>query len=333
MRKSIIIFVIPAFIVVSCIPLTKYKEVDKQRTSCQKDNETLKSQDEQLTVENTESKRRLSFLEKQNQELIKDSVDNSYKTASIKKENDRVNQMYNELQKSQENLLKGNAKETQRLMMQLQETQENLQKKEDALKSMETSLNEKKVSLDNLTLELEKRDARMKEMESVLNKKDSIVKALKNKVSEALLGFENQGLTIKVKNGKVYVSLDEKLLFKSGSYDIDSKGEDALKKLAKVLEQNTDINVMIEGHTDDVPYRGKAQIRDNWDLSVMRATSVVKILLHGTTIDPKRFTSAGRSEYLPIDDSKTQEARQKNRRTEIILTPKLDELFKILDNN
>ena len=237
------------------------------------------------------------------------------------------------MQIAQENLTKGNAKETTKLLSQLQSTQEDLQKREDQLRKSEWTLDEKKKNLDALTLELDKKNKRVKEMETILNRKDSVVNALKAKVSDALLGFENNGLTVKVRNGKVYVSLEDKLLFKSGSYEVNQGGANAVKKLAKVLEQNQDINVMIEGHTDDVPYRTEGALKDNWDLSVKRATTVVRLLLDGANIEPKRLTAAGHSEFVPVDKGKTSEARQKNRRTEIILTPKLDELFKILDTN
>jgi chemotaxis protein MotB len=158
-----------------------------------------------------------------------------------------------------------------------------------------------------------------------------MVGTLRKKVADALLGFENQGLTVTQKNGKVYVSLDEKLLFKSGSTVVDPKGVSALKKLADVLEQNPEINVMIEGHTDDVPVMNGSAYKDNWDLSALRATSIVRILLEGSSINPQRLTTAGRSQYLPVDPAKTAEARQKNRRTEIILSPKLDELYKLVE--
>jgi len=126
------------------------------------------------------------------------------------------------------------------------------------------------------------------------------------------------------------VSLDESLLFASGSYDVGSKGTDVLKKLAKVLETNTDINIVVEGHTDNVPLKSKGDIQDNWDLSVKRATSVVKIITNNSKTNPKRLTAAGRGEYLPLDLSNTVEGRKKNRRIEVILTPKLDELFELL---
>jgi chemotaxis protein MotB len=244
----------------------------------------------------------------------------------------RLSARYDELQSAQEDLIKGNVKETQKLLRELQSAQDNLQKKEDLLRQLEQNLDSKKGSLDELTFELEKRNARMAELEKILDGQKKIVQDLKNKVSAALLGFENNGLTVTMKNGKVYVSLDEKLLFKSGSYDIDANGRNALKKLAGVLEKNKDIQVMIEGHTDNVPYNpGSGQLRDNWDLSVKRATTVVRVLLEGSGIDANRLTASGRSEYLPVDNRNTQDARQKNRRTEIVLTPDLTELYKLID--
>jgi chemotaxis protein MotB len=229
--------------------------------------------------------------------------------------------------------LQGNARETRRLLGQLQTTQEDLQKKEDRLRDLEANMNERRLELNRLSAELEARNAKMGELQRILSRKDSAVNALRESVSRALTGFEGQGLTVETRNGKVYVSMDEKLLFRSGSYDVDSQGRKALKELAKVLERNKDVNIMIEGHTDDVPYRSGATIKDNWDLSVLRATSVLKILLEDGNIAPSRLTAAGRGETQPIDPAKTATARAKNRRTEIILTPRLDELLKILETN
>jgi chemotaxis protein MotB len=179
--------------------------------------------------------------------------------------------------------------------------------------------------------ELDRRNARLTELENVLNEQEAMVNSLKRSVSEALTGFENQGLTVTQKNGKVYVSLEEKLLFPSGSTAVDPKGIAALKKLAGVLEKNPEISINIEGHTDDVPVIPGSSFRDNWDLSVLRATSIVRILLQGSSIDPKRLTTSGRAEFFPVDPAKTAEARQKNRRTEIILSPKLENLFKLIE--
>ena len=147
------------------------------------------------------------------------------------------------------------------------------------------------------------------------------------------MGFENDDLSVKIQNGKVYVSLEEKLLFKSGSTTVDPKGIDALKKLAHVLEQNNDINVTIEGHTDNVPFKSGSDIKDNWDLSVQRATSIIRIILEYSKVDPKQLTASGKGEFFPLVQNTTAALRAKNRRTEIILMPKLDELFKILESN
>ena len=326
MQKINYIFPAIIFFVFSCVPLSKFNELKKKSDACGEENANYKAENEKLQVSNTEFKSQLDILNGEKDKLIRDSISLYKQWKQLQVDNNKLQQENQYLQQSQDNLSKGNAKESSKLLSQLQSTQEDLQRREDQLV-------EKKRNLDALTLELDKKNKRMKDMERILNKKDSVVNVLKNKVADALIGFENKGLSIKIVNGKVYVSLEEKLLFKSGSIVVDPDGIKALKKLTKVLEQNTDINIMIEGHTDDVPYHSDASIKDNWDLSVKRATSIVRILLDGSGIDPKRFTAAGRGEYVPVDKAKSAEARQKNRRTEIILTPKLDELFKILESN
>jgi len=226
---------------------------------------------------------------------------------------------YAVLQSQLSSLKSGSSSEIARLMEKLQQAQIDMEKREQALNTAQT--------------ELEQRSQRMKELELALQQKDEAVKQLRQKVMDALVGFNNKGLTIQEKNGKVYVSLDEQLLFKTGQWDVDPKGQIALTNLSEVLGQNPDINVLVEGHTDDVAMRGVGTVKDNWDLSVLRATAVTRILLKNKAIEPRRITSAGRGEFFPIDEAKTPEARQKNRRTEIILTPRLDEIFKILESN
>jgi len=328
-----ICFYLFLIVAVSCVPMSKFNELKKKSDACIEENAKYKADLENLQVSNTELKSQVDLLSKEKEKLIQDTLAQFEAMRQLQLDNNKLEQQYHDLQVSKENLTKGNAKETTKLLSQLQTTQEDLQKREDQLRKAEWALDEKKKNLDLLTLELDAKNKRVKEMERILNKKDSVVNALKAKVSDALLGFENNGLTVKVRNGKVYVSMEDKLLFKSGSYEVNQGGANAVKKLAKVLEQNKDINVLIEGHTDNVPYHVEGVLKDNWDLSVKRATTVVRLLLDGSNIEAKRLTAAGRSEFVPIDKGKTIEARQKNRRTEIILTPKLDELFKILDNN
>ena len=146
-----------------------------------------------------------------------------------------------------------------------------------------------------------------------------------------MFNFENKGLTITQKNGKVYVSLDESLLFASGSYTVGERGTDALKKLAKVLEQNQDINILVEGHTDNVPLKGSGDIKDNWDLSVKRATTVVRLLQKEYGMDPMKMAAAGRGEYHPVGANDTNEGKALNRRTRIVILPQLDQFFKLLE--
>lgn len=285
-----------------------------------------------LEMKTSELESKLASLEKESARLEKEYAKVEAERDKALGDYNNISSRYNELQNAQEDLIKGNVRETQKLLEELKAAQENLQKKEDLLRQLSQSLDSKKASLDELTYELEKRNARLAELEKILDAQKKIVEELKNKVSEALLGFENNGLTVTMKNGKVYISLDEKLLFKSGSYEIDANGKNALKKLAGVLEKNPDIQITIEGHTDNVPYNpGSGQLRDNWDLSVKRATTVVRVLLEGSKIDPKRLTASGRSEYLPVDERNSADARQKNRRTEIILTPDLSELYELIN--
>ncbi|MCC9137434.1 OmpA family protein [Pontibacter silvestris] len=213
------------------------------------------------------------------------------------------------------------------------EYQRSLQQALKEGKTLGENLNMSKSQIERLNADLKAREERLAELQRILDEKDQAVANLRRRVSDALLGFNDKDLTIDVRNGKVYVSLAEQLLFNSGSTKVDPKGVDALKKLASVLKEQQDVNVLVEGHTDDVPIaRGTAGMQDNWDLSVLRATEITRILTTAG-VDPVRVTPSGRSKYVPLDEAKTKEARQKNRRTEIILTPKLDELFQILETS
>lgn len=333
-KTSIFILLIVAilFSFSSCVPGKKFKTLQESSKQTLNERDELKKENIDLSLNKTELEARAAQLGKEAASLKQDLLKTQSERDKSKEDYNKLLGQVNDLQNAQEDLIKGNVNETRKLLAELKTAQENLQKKEDLLRQLEQNLDAKKASLDELSFELEKRNARMTEMEQILEVQKKIVQDLKNKVSEALLGFENKGLTVSMKNGKVYVSLDEKLLFKSASWDIDANGNKALKNLAGVLEKNPDIQITIEGHTDNVPYNpGGGQLKDNWDLSVKRATTVVRVLLEGTRIDAKRLTASGRSQYLPVDDHNTVDARQKNRRTEIILTPDLTELYRIID--
>lgn len=185
--------------------------------------------------------------------------------------------------------------------------------------------------LESAQNNLAAREKRLQEVEEAMKKRDEAVNALRDKLANALLGFNKSGLSVNIKDGKVYVSLTDKLLFDTGSIEIDVKGKEALQELANVLKNQPDINILVEGHTDNMKVTNLGQMKDNWDLSVMRATAVVRFLTDVQKLDPLRVTASGRGEYLPIEKVNTAEARSKNRRIEIILTPKLDELYQLLD--
>lgn len=332
-RRNYIIALILTGTMVSCVPQRKLEEEQAKRAASEKELADLKTSSLDCSTKYAEATKQIADETKIINGLEKDTSisGTGYRNLTVKY--DKLNQINEQLLEKYNRMLEGNIADTKRISGELQLTQEQLLKKQDELKKLEADLNAKQKNLEDLTAELQKREARVAELEGILKKKDDASNELKKKLSDALFGFEGKGLTITQKNGKVYVSMDESLLFASGSTTVEAKGVEALKKVAKVLEQNSDINILIEGHTDDVPMVGKGDIKDNWDLSVMRATSIVKIITKNSSVDPKRLTAAGRGEYFPIDPAKTVEARKKNRRTEIILTPKLDELFKVLETN
>jgi chemotaxis protein MotB len=330
MKRSFFILLSVSFLI-ACVPQKKFQELQSAYDKCQEDNENFKSKIQKLEASlesekmtNKDLQDQLADLEAENRQL-QDLYDQTKLTY------DKLSTSYDLLSENKNRMLAENANETKRLIEQLEATQRSLQGKEDTLKKLETDLNEKEHRLDLLNTELAQREKRVQELENMLARKDSAVAAIKKRVQDALLGFENNGLTIEQRNGKVYVSLEESLLFALGKYEVDAKGVEVLKKLAKVLEQNPDINITVEGHTDNIPYRGSGDIKDNWDLSVRRATAVLKIITENSSVDPTRLTASGRGEYIPLDDSNTKEGRQKNRRTEIILVPKLDELYDFLN--
>ncbi len=184
--------------------------------------------------------------------------------------------------------------------------------------------------IKKLSADLERREARLKEVEEILRKRDAATNALKEKLQSALLGFQKSGLAVDIRNGKVYVSLTDKLLFSSGSIVIDDKGKQALAELAKVLKTQPEINISVEGHTDNQRVVNLGQIKDNWDLSVLRATSVVRYMTDEQRIESNRITATGKGEFQPVAAGNSAENRSRNRRIEIVLSPKLDELYDLI---
>ena len=265
------------------------------------------------------------------EQLRKDSIALNNDLVSSQKKYDDLSTTYDLLTSKSSRYMAEKAKETKELLGQLETTQSELFAKEDQLNKSTLELEEKERKLLDSQNELELRSLRVAELEAIINRKDSMVTALKQKISKALIGLEGDGLTIEQRNGKVYISLEEDLLFASGKYEINQTGKQALDKLSDALSYQKDLEILVEGHTDSIPLSGRGLVKDNWDLSVMRATSVVKRLTSNTNLDPTQLIAAGRSVVVPISSNLTSEGRGENRRIEMILSPNLDDLFKLLE--
>jgi chemotaxis protein MotB len=261
MMKKIAYTIITVVLLGSCVPTSEFTQLTDKSNSLQTERDDLMKENEFLTVENREMRAKIDDVEIQKKKFVEDSIRIFNQVQQLEKEKAQLERQYNDLQSTHDALLRGNARETRRLLNELQTTQEDLARKQQLLKELESSVAGQRQDVTRLQAELEARNARLMEMEEMLYEKDRILEELRERVAEALLGFEGQGLTVTRKDGKVYVSLDEKLLFKTGSTVVDPNGVRALKQLAVVLSNNPDIDIMIEGHTDDVPFRKAPQSR------------------------------------------------------------------------
>lgn len=243
--------------------------------------------------------------------------------ASAKANLDNLQASYAALEANSSASIAENVEQNRALLAQLEAQQK-------ALDESRAQLDTERKRLERLRQDLAERSARVDELERVIAAKDASMRALKDAISSALTDFEGKGLTVEQRDGKVYVSLENKLLFASGSWKVGNNGRKAVEQLGVVLAENPEIAVLIEGHTDNVPYSGSGNLADNWDLSAKRATAIVSILRENTNIDPKNLTAAGRGQYAPVAPNDSPENKAKNRRIEVILTPKLDEISALL---
>jgi len=309
-----------------CVASKKYDDLMTNKLNLEREKAECDKTLQGLQAEKTKLDEQFAEVSKSNNKLVADSIQTGVILRRTKQLYNDLNNTYDRLTKNHEKLLANSASETSKLSG-------DLARRESELKALDASLKSSKTQIDQLSSDLKAREEKLKEVQRILDEKEKAVANLRNKVNNALLGFNSKDLTVNVKNGKVYVSLSEQLLFKSGSTKVDTKGQDALQKLAKALKDQEDVNVVAERHTDAVPIsKGTAGMQDNWDLSVLRATEITRILTQAG-LSGARITPSGRAEYVPLEPAKTKEARQKNRRTEIILTPKLDELFQSLEKN
>lgn len=294
----------------SCVSTKVHNELQDRYDKLSEEAQGLRSANADYEVQVKEQQDALNKMKGQINKLIKDTTSLGEDIRTWKNKYDKLNKQYEYVLANNSSLMAASAKENKALLAKLELMQSALQAKEDSLIT---------------------REKRVQELEGMIARKDSAMNYLRTKVAAALTGFEGKGLTIYQKNGKVYVSMENSLLFASGSYTVAKRGQEALTNIAGVLAENTDINILVEGHTDNDPYNGSGTIKDNWDLSVMRATSVVKILTQAAKLSQDRITAAGRGEFSPLAPNDTAENKAKNRRTEIILTPDLSEIAELLE--
>jgi chemotaxis protein MotB len=313
--------IIISLIVISCVPQRKFQEISDKNTKCQEERAQLKDQFRILEERNKEITAKSEAFDKSFKSLQSDTALLGNSLRILRGQYDKINLLNDELLKKTASLKAGSEAENGKLLGELMNTKEDLQKKQDALGKLELELASKSKIL-------EEREKKVNDLEELLSRQESTAKALKDKIASALLGFKDKGLTVEQKNGKVYVNLEAKLLFASGSTKVDQEGKQAIIDLAKALEGQKDLQIIVEGHTDIDKINSSTIPRDNWELSVLRATSVVKIMTENSKVEPIILTAAGRSEFIPVDAND----KAKNRRIEVIISPKLDDLFKIIEN-
>lgn len=312
--SKICLFGLTAGMVFSCVSSKKYNELLSKSEACAQKSAALEKENLQYSEDLTECQAQTAHLEDllQAARTEADTMRRDYLLCS-----EELAQLKNSY-RQMDNRYKTTVSSKNELA--------------EALSLKEAELAEKEAELAEKEKALAEKEARVNELQGILDRKDAEMNALLNKVNDALLGFKDKGLTVYTKNGKVYVSMAEKLLFASGSWTVGADGREALRELSGILARNPEIQVMIEGHTDNVTLRGRGDVKDNWDLSVMRATAIAKILLENKDVNPAQIAASGRGEFMPIASNDDADGRARNRRTEIILTPKLDELFQLLGN-
>jgi len=316
--KKIYVLLLSLFILSGCVSKKKFDDLNSRF----KDFKQAKSNLENLVNQKSNTIDSLSKLIKQKNKKInqlnKNKEDLSRNLAEKQKALESLKSSYDALENQSSKTIAENSKQNRKLLAQLEAKQQ--------------ALNEKQNRLNKLQKDLSLREKRIQSLENRILKKEQQMNQLKTNLQKALVDFEGKGLQVEQRNGNVYVSMENKLLFESGSWEVGSQGKKAIQELANVLADNKDINVLIEGHTDNVPYQGDEKIEDNWDLSTKRATEVLKLILKSSSVDAKRLSAAGRSKFLPVASNDLKKGRAKNRRIEVVLSPKLSSINQVLNS-
>ena len=325
MKKTLSFLVLSSFLtflLASCVSMKEYEKLQSQYNQATRSHNLTKQELQELREENAE-------LVRQNQNMTTTMNDLATDQQKCKETVATLNRAVADLQLHYDTTVEN-------YMQQLTGKNRDLSKISQLLEQRTRELNEKEAAFRNREQQLQERQNQLEAQEeatrNALAAKERELENVRGAVSKALVGFTDMGLKVETKDGKVYVSMEDKLLFASGSWTVSAKGVEAIKMLAQVLEENKDLNVMVEGHTDNDAYHGSTAVKDNWDLSVMRATAIVKLLLkQGPDIDPARIEACGHGEYAPRVPNTSAANKAINRRTEIILTPKLSDLMNLIE--
>ena len=318
MQRRTIAFILILASLSSCVSSKIFNELDTKYNQLKSDYDNLSLLNEDLIINKNGLETELINLQKTCDDINLNKNEINSELEILKKNYENLSSAYSALEKNSTKSLEENAKKNRALLDEINEKEEALALENKRLMDLETYMQERAI--------------RITELENLIAAKDKAMRDLKDAISKALTAFEGKGLIVEQRNGKVYVSLENKLLFKSGSWSVGKQGRQAIIELGKVLGENPKIAVLIEGHTDNVSFSGNGQISNNWDLSTKRATAIISILSENSSIKLENLTAAGRSEYSPINSNETIEGKAKNRRIEVILTPKLDEISKLLNS-
>lgn len=321
MKKTLALSLLCTVLFTACVPSKKYNELLEREKSCSEELAKYKKSSTDYEVLSKDLQSKYDLAAKEVSRLRGDTNLLGNQIRLMTREQATLEAQYETLENSFDKLKNLSAKETATLQTELEAKTRELQRKEDALLKLDEELKVKQALLVE-------REKRVNELEEAIRKKDAKIQLLKARVANALRNFENQGLTVVQKNGKIYVSLEAKLLFNSGSTKVEEEGKAALVELARVLETERDLEIVVEGHTDTDKLTSSVSPKNNWELSVLRATAVVELMLANSKMSPAQIMAAGRSEFHPVDPND----KSKNRRIEIIISPNLNELFEIISN-
>lgn len=321
----------------SCVSSRKFEDLQKESQSAREQYNSCKEDLDATKKYNQDLLGQVKTMQRDNEELRRDSMMAHGRFSRTKAAYEELNAVYEKLLSNNQALASNASVELRRaleeksaLKIETMQQKQEISTLQNQLASVRRQAQDTEVSSEALKKDLIERQKRMAELETNLRQQKSQLDALKSTLKTALGNFKDDELTVEEKNGKIYVSLSQELLFDSGSSSLDTKGKGALKSISGALKKNEDFEITIEGHTDDIPVKSGKKYSDNWDLSVLRSTSIVRELINNG-VSPRRIAASGRGQFYPVDTNTTPDGRALNRRTEIILTPRLDKLYQIIN--